>query len=291
VLAGAALGLAILLRPINVLVIPPLFLYLLPETQAAWRDPRAVVRRWLAPGVLTALGLAVHLWYNLFRFGRLFATGYESGFRFAPWEAWVGFLVSPGRSVFLYNPVILLAVPGALMLARRWRREAVLLLIISLGHPFAYGFWHEWHAGQSLGPRYLLPALPLLTLLVLPILSRTHEARWRWAVVGLGVLGFAAQAFSNLANPNDTFYESVSREGLPIALFNWRVSHSFFANQWPAYLQHDIDSVLLRQLPVGDPYWLALLYAVLVSLLGGLLLWAVLRFPHESGYQGASKGD
>ena len=58
-LAGATLGLAIILRPINGLAILPLFLYLLPDTQRVWRDPRAVVRRWLAPGVFTALSLAI----------------------------------------------------------------------------------------------------------------------------------------------------------------------------------------------------------------------------------------
>lgn len=278
-LAGAALGAAILLRPINVLVIPALFAYLLPDDLRVWRDPRALLRRWLAPGAFTLCGVAVQVWYNVFRFGRPFASGYEPGLRFAPWEAWLGFLVSPGRSVFLYNPLLLLAIPGAVMLARRLRRETVLLGAVSVGHAFVYGFWHEWHAGQSLGPRYLLPALPLLTLLVLPVLSRMDRTRWRWAVVGLGGLGFLVQAFSNLANPNDTFYESVSREGLPVALFNWRVSRSFFANQWPAYLRHGIDSILLRQLPIADPYALAGLYFALVCGLAALMVWAVLRLP------------
>lgn len=285
-LAGAMLGLAILLRPINVLVIPALFLYLLPP--ADWRDPRAVLRRWLAPGVFTALGLAGQLWYNVHRFGRPFATGYEPGLRLAPWEGWLGFLISPGRSLFLYNPVLLLAIPGALMLLRRARRETLLLLTVSLGHPFVYSFWHEWHGGQSLGPRYLLPALPLLMLLVVPVLARMGERRWRWAVIGLGTLGFLVQAFSNLANPNDTFYESVSRKGLPITLFNWRLSHSFFVRQWPTYLRHDIDSILLRQLPLSNPYLLAGLYFALVCGIVAVLTWVVLRLPdktHTTGKQ------
>jgi hypothetical protein len=129
-----------------------------------------------------------------------------------------------------------------------------------------------------------------LTLLVLPVLSRLDQPRWRWAMIGLGALGFAAQAFSNLANPNDTFYESISREGLPIALFNWRVSRSFFANQWPTYLRHGIDSILLRQLPLGDPYLLAALYGLLVAALAGVALWAVLHLSDGPPAQAESAG-
>lgn len=288
-LSGLALAMAIILRPVSVLAVPVVFVYLLPDSltspaQIYETGPRLVAtlwRRWAAPALFVLISISMQLGYNLYRSGRLLAFGYERGFRAAPFEAWLGFLVSPGRSVFLYNPVLLLVIPGLILLPRLVRREAALLLAISVGHVLVYGFWHEWHGGQSLGPRYLLPALPLLVVLIAPVIERARESGWRWPLIGLGLLGFFVQVYANLANVNDAFFESIGRDKLPMALFNWRISRSFFLNQWPAYMRHGIDSILLRQLPLDNPYLLAALYLVAVCVLGALLLWAVLRMPDE----------
>jgi hypothetical protein len=212
-IAGGCVGIAILLRTSSVIFVPLLLLYLWPRWPAA------------LPGILAAGVLT--LGYNYLRFGSFLESGYEPGFGRAPWEAWLGYLISPSRSVFLFNPVLLLAIPGAIWLAPRLRREALLVVALILVQVGLYGAWWAWDGGQSLGPRFLIPALPLATLLIAPAFDR-H--RWRLALIGLAVLSFAMQIACNLANPNDVFYETVSRQNIPLSAVNWQISPSIPAN-------------------------------------------------------------
>ncbi len=254
--AGACLGLAIVLRSTSVIFAPLLFLYLFP--------------RWLAllPGA--AAGVALTLGYNLLRFGSLFETGYEPGFGRAPWEALLGYLISPSRSVFLFNPVLLLAIPGAWWLARRARRDVLLIVGLILAQVGIYSVWWAWDGGASLGPRFLVPAIPLAILLVTPILERPH---WRPALLALALLGFGVQVLCNLANPNDVFYETVDQHGVTLSAVNWQLQESIPANLWVAYSRHQIDSLIFRYVPPHEPVAKAGLFAATATLVVGAMLW------------------
>ncbi|HLY28986.1 MAG TPA: glycosyltransferase family 39 protein [Aggregatilineales bacterium] len=266
-LAGGALGLAILLRTTSVIFIPLLILYLLPD-------------RWAMSATFPGIGIGglLTVAYNYVRFGSLAESGYEPGFGRAPWEAWLGFLISPSRSLFLFNPVLLLAIPGAWWLAKRARRDVLLIAALILAQVGIYGAWWAWDGGQSLGPRFLIPAIPLAALLVAPVIERP---RWRPILIALAVVGFAVQVLSNLANPNDVFYETVNRQGLSLSDVNWQFSASIPANLWTAYTRHDIDSLILRYLPPHDPVLKAVLFLILGGALVAAMLWLAGRFSEE----------
>ena len=95
-------------------------------------------------------------------------SGYESvtkGF----WNGGVfaglwGQLFSPGKSVFLYSPPIVLALMGA---RRFWRHrpEAALAVALLVGPVvLLYSFYLFWSGDWAWGPRYLVFALPALLL-------------------------------------------------------------------------------------------------------------------------------
>ena len=111
--------------------------------------------------------LAVDLGYNALRFGSPWATGYPAEERFShPLHLGLyGFLFSPGRSVFLFCPVLVIAMFG---LPRMWKeaRETLgLVAAVVLFHLCVYGCWWAWANGRGLwGPRYLVPMLPLALL-------------------------------------------------------------------------------------------------------------------------------
>jgi len=60
-------------------------------------------------------------------------------------------------------------------------------------------------------------------------------------------------------------------------------------NQWPAYLGHNIDSIILRQIPIENLYALAAIYFALVGLLVGLMVWAVWQLPDDFVVDGTSE--
>ena len=208
-LSGLAAGLLLPTRIGAGSALPVLGLYVLwTSWQAA--GPQADARRsafyalraaccWLG-GLLP--GLALLGWYNLARFGMPFASGYasEAGLFTTPLsEGLYGLLLSPGKSVLLFAPPLLLAFPGASALWRRNQRGVVLLSVgLFLSQVLLYASWGEWPGGGVWGPRFLLPVVaPLLLLaagLWLPKLNGPSQRATNLGRLMIGVLGLAGFA-------------------------------------------------------------------------------------------------
>ncbi len=192
-LSGLVAGLLIGTRIAAGIALPIIGLYAVwptvwPGRDSWWSALRSVVVAsgwWLlgfAPGVLPLT------WYNLIRAGSVLASGYggERKMFINPLlEGLYGLLLSPGKSVFLYAPPILLAIPGALLL---WRRRPGFVLVIVALFVVHVGFYARWNAwsGGAWGPRFLLPPLPLLMLLVGAVL---HQRTGWLHRVGYGLIG------------------------------------------------------------------------------------------------------
>ena len=173
--AGFALGWTFFTR---VAVAPAVaFLGLVAIAGILMRSRRA--RTGWTPGSLTALGLpflacaAAFLITNQMRFGDVMETGYgvalsgQSFFSFPPHLGAAGALLSPGRGLLWMAPGVLL-VPLGLMRARerglRWLPWILLGVAAAILAPVS--FMQGWHGAWTYGPRYLLPALPFLWVLV-----------------------------------------------------------------------------------------------------------------------------
>jgi hypothetical protein len=79
-------------------------------------------------------------------------------------------LFSPYRGIFFSSPVLLLAPLGLFLTGRdRQRRpEALICTAIFASYWVLNSAFIEWHAGWTLGARYLVPALPFLCLPLAP---------------------------------------------------------------------------------------------------------------------------
>jgi hypothetical protein len=135
---------------------------------------RTTIVPFAAPIVIILVLIAL---YNTLRFG----SPFDSGYHFADGEGFTrpiplgiyGLLISPYRGLFWYNPVLLLALPGWLMLRRAMPRLAWLLLALTLIQLIAFAGWWSWHGGIVWGPRFLIPATPLIALMLAPLIERT----------------------------------------------------------------------------------------------------------------------
>jgi hypothetical protein len=140
-------------------------------------------------------------WYGWVRWGSPFATGYEGvthGFwNENPLTGLWGFLLSPGKSVFLFSPPLLLALFGLPRFLRRHREIGWALALTVLPIVLIYSRYLYWSADWSWGPRYLVFALPALLLpaaeLFVPIDSPAEPRRRRLKIaVWAALLGGAA---------------------------------------------------------------------------------------------------
>jgi hypothetical protein len=150
--------------------------------------------------ILGIIGLLIH---NTIRFDDPLQFGYgDQGFTTPIYEGAAGLLFSPGKSVFLYAPPLILSVLYFPSFYRREPRLAQTLLLMALiAVPF-YSLWWAWHGGWSWGPRFLLPLIPLW---ILPAGEAFSSTTGRRSFMAMALLGFLIGFLGVFTNVNDYY--------------------------------------------------------------------------------------
>ena len=156
-LAAAAWAGACLLKPILWATTPALVLAIVLDARALHAGGRAL----RAMGIFAA-ALCLHLAANRLLYGSFFEAGYgDEILRFTTpiGTGLFGLLLSPGRGLLLYAPVVVAGVLGLKVAPRTavWLCGGAPLL-----HLLVVARWWSWEGGTAWGPRHLLPVLPLL---------------------------------------------------------------------------------------------------------------------------------
>ncbi len=191
--AGAALVLAVGAKYTAAIIVPLVVL------QAVWlglrqsagqpeprNQMRSVVRLWLATApperrAALALVLTLALLGLLGLIAMIAVTGrvpivlgewlggLQRGWLSLPiWIGARGLLFSPGKSLFLYAPVLILAVLGMPAFWRRHRTEGLLFLVAPWLFVLVFSMKSVWHGG-GWGPRYLVMIVPFLAMTAAPV--------------------------------------------------------------------------------------------------------------------------
>ena len=181
--SGFLLGFGLLVRVSGAFLLPAYVLYLwLTSSKHARLQERfkafLIQSWWMALGALPTIVLL--LLHNYLRFGNFFNNGYEGeGFTMPFWSGFSGLILSPGKSVFLYSP-ILFAVPiAAIYFARRYLAEFVFLGLVIAITVCYYSVWYAWWGGWCWGPRFLVPILPFAVLMIGTLLN----SRWLTGII------------------------------------------------------------------------------------------------------------
>ena len=209
VTGGAGFGLAVLTRTTGALPLPLFLLYVwfadAPHTGEGKVKPSYTTRAgrvvlFVLPVI--ALGL-IQAGYQFWAFGDPLSGGYQGeGWQTPLLAGLYGLLFSPGKSLLLFVPVVILAPWGWV----RWfiegrRREALLFVTAFVVWLLFHAGWWTWHGGWSWGPRFMVPMLPFL-ILPLGSLWRLGTGA-RIAIVVLALIGFLIQLGGVLVDFND----------------------------------------------------------------------------------------
>lgn len=172
--AAAAMFLAVAgLTKVTSLVFAPAFVAAVLAEGSLTRRRRTQVSAALAGGIV--LAGAMHVVWNLVRFGAPFDFGYDWGetIPLPPAQAFrlgdvprglVLLLLSPGKSILLWAPLLVLAAANAPQCWREHRAVAIgLLTSVGVGL-VCYAAYLFPEGGYSHGPRNLVPIVPLLAL-------------------------------------------------------------------------------------------------------------------------------
>jgi hypothetical protein len=159
-------------------------------------------------GALGAVGpLAALVAYDLIAFGTPWPVGYanstlwqaqhQQGFMsvtYPKWEAALGLLVSPFRGLLFFSPVLLVALAGIwLALRERRQRAATLVALAGFGAIFLFTASSAmWWGGFAVGPRYLVPGLPLLAVPFGAVVAWCNEQATLTRLLGLGTIAAIA---------------------------------------------------------------------------------------------------
>jgi hypothetical protein len=217
-LSGAALGAAVLTKPMGSLAVPVVMLYLLltcrpnPRQWAAWLAPLAV-QGFLLGG------------YNWVRFGNPLMTGrgWEISWDTPLWFGAYGLLLSSGKGLVWFAPTVALGVVAWPAFTRRATAEGWLVAGVTILFVAAHSLFNYWTGGGCWGPRLIIP---VVAWLILPLGALFELGRRpAWQELGLAVViaasvivqmlgvsvGYARhlQAVYNTSRSSEEYYDRV----------------------------------------------------------------------------------
>ena len=172
VMAGMLTGLTMVMNYSSIISLGLLMLF------GVWVvRPRWQVLFFIAGAVLPMTFLA---WYHLVCFGSVLANVYtyqnpifqdKEALLFGMFgiprpNVMIKLLFSSYQGLFFTSPVLVLSCLGFWLMAAREGRHPELTMCLSIfgGFLLMNSAFNNWHAGWTVGPRYLIPALPFLSL-------------------------------------------------------------------------------------------------------------------------------
>ena len=238
---STALALSFLFRPTNLIGLPI-------WVRAVWGNWRQAV---LSSPIIAAGGLTLAL-FNWVRFGSPLDFGYygKEAFSGSIVTGLNGLFFSPGGSIFVYSPVLLLAIPGIWLFFKREKSLTIAAMLPVLGYVVVIAAWYGWTGGASWGCRLLIPIVPLLGFFIAPAVAQAWKRKWLAAAIALlAVAGFSVQVLALLRDPLRVMIEHVANGEVNYNDTLYTVHDSWMALQIRSlsnWQSCDLDSYNLR---------------------------------------------
>lgn len=233
------LGMCLLLRPASAVTVLPV--YLVAAAGEVWgmrkKDILKIIAKWFLAAVSGTGGFIIVCgWYNYIRFGSMFESGYALStatslgghklFESSPLPALAAMLFSPGKSIFLYNPVLLLFPLCVYGFYRRHKVAALAMVSAILGSFIFHSFYTAWAGDYAWSIRYQVPVLPFLVLPLVVLFSRPVKTAVKILVISLILISCTIQTASVVYNFNLEFVQNPNHCIIPDDwVWDWPQSH------------------------------------------------------------------
>jgi hypothetical protein len=138
-------------------------------------------RRWLVHWMAWAAPVAAaFFWFNLSVYGQLLTPYYKipPGDLLKITSVAAALLLSPSRGLFVFTPLLVFSVWGAVL---AWRSDVRppffrYVVIVVVLHTFLLSMYsQQWWGGHSYGPRFFTDMMPLAVFLLIPVLQKWRE--------------------------------------------------------------------------------------------------------------------
>ncbi|HEX5167411.1 MAG TPA: glycosyltransferase family 39 protein [Thermomicrobiales bacterium] len=194
-------------------------------------------------------------------------TGYLS-ITYPHWDAIWGISFSPFRGLFFFAPVLLLALAGVWFALRDSRqRTLAIVALASFAAMFLFvGSSAMWWGGFAVGPRYLVPAVPMLAMPLGALIARINAAAPLPRLAGLAGTGLLMSVSAALV-----LATTVARQNYPPDT----IRRTLTGYVWPALEDGDIARNVAMAISLDGVVSLVPLLVVLalgVALIGHGLL-------------------
>jgi hypothetical protein len=188
ILSALCIGFAMNTRLVSILALPALLVMMGAGcgVNSSLAENTKVFFRKLVIFLSVLLPFAVLvLWYNYYRFGSIFETGFQllaakTGLDFfsgTPFFTGLrGFLTSPGKGFFYYSPIAIFFFFAIISFYKKCRWAAISFILLILSYLLFLSRNIYWHGDWAWGPRYLLAITPFI---ILPIAELLDSALWR----------------------------------------------------------------------------------------------------------------
>lgn len=187
ILSALFLGMALLTRPTSILIMPALICQLIPDhlNTCSLKRTAASAAKFIVLFIIVLIPFAgIYLWYNHYRFGNVFETGYgliatRLGLDYFEGTQFLtglrGFLISPGKGYFYYTPIAVLFFFSLKSFAQKHPKTAISFLMIVLSYLAFYSKYLYWHGCSGWGPRFIFAITPFL---IIPTASLFDSVYW-----------------------------------------------------------------------------------------------------------------
>jgi hypothetical protein len=194
-LAGLFLGLAVFAHPTSLIFLPVFLLF------SFFHIMRHEIGNFILLVTVLAAALLSAGIINYLRFGSFTEFGYGYFSTLATHNGWsglLGLLISPGAGLIFFFPLAALLPLGARYMYYENKALFLLCAYIILSNWIYVGtlsFGSEpisWSGGVAWGPRYLIPVLPFMMIILGEIIRRANKKRHllRNTVIALCIVGF-----------------------------------------------------------------------------------------------------
>ena len=287
-IAGLLLGVSLHVRPTNLFAT---FVFIAAVLLRG--SPKKFRTAAIVSAVIGVAGI-LYLLRNYSFYGNALEFGYpqfvEGGREANTWDTPIyiglfGFLLSPGKSVLLFCPPVILGLIG---LPRLWRRDrglAIVCSVIPLIYLLFYSTYGNWEGTYSFGPRYLVPSAVLVCVGICGLFLE-KPAWFGKALAAVFALGLLVQVIGLSTNIIEDMVENRYYD----AKWNYQLGYSALTGQLhligkylggaPAALGMGFDRWFLFLLKAGVPgstVAMILIPMVIGFLISGWMLWREFR--------------